>query len=118
MNGFITGRGRNGIKKAQIKSSPSETFLWSEESMWKMREANGGPVLSNYVLNDNALLVGNAVDSFGSFHKISKAKFSLQLPSTPGGYGEYNAGSVNALLLDGSCIVVTPQDSNKYRGRI
>ena len=117
MNGHITGRDRKGIKNSQIKSAPSETFLWSEESMWKMREANNGPILSNYVLNDNALLVGNAIDSFGSFHKISRAKFSLQLPPTPGGYGEYNTGSVNALLLDGSTIVVTPQDSNKYMGR-
>ncbi|MCF7954548.1 MAG: prepilin-type N-terminal cleavage/methylation domain-containing protein [Phycisphaerae bacterium] len=116
MNGFITGRDQKGIKKAQIKSSPSETFLWSEENMWKMKEADG-TILSNYVLNDNALLVGNAIDSFGSFHKVSKAKFSLQLPPTKGGFGVYNTGSVNALLLDGSNIVVTPQDSNKYRGR-
>lgn len=117
MNGFITGRNQEGIKKSQIKSPPSETFLWSEENMWKMREANGGPILSNYVLNDNALLVGNAVDSFGSFHKVSRKQFSRQLPPTPGGYGEYTTGSVNAILLDGSNIVVVPQDSNKYRGR-
>ena len=119
MNGYITGRDRDGIKKSQIKSSPSETFIWSEENMWKMKDADG-TILSNFVLNDNALLVGgagNAIDSFGSFHKVSKAKFSLQLPPTKGGYGVYNTGSVNAIMLDGTCIPVTPQDSIKYRGR-
>ena len=120
MNGFITGRDREGIKRSQIKSPPSETFLWSEESMWKMREANGGPILSNYVLNDNSLLIGTAsspIDSFGCFHKVSSKQFSAQLPTNRNGYGEYNTGSVNAVMLDGSNIIVTPQDSPRYRGR-
>lgn len=123
MNGFITGTDSKGVKRSQINSSPSETFLWSEENMWKMKDADGTTILSNYVLNDNALVVRffidatDPIDSFASFHKVSKAKFSGQLPETPDGYGVYNTGSANALLLDGSNIVVTPQDSHRYMGR-
>jgi prepilin-type N-terminal cleavage/methylation domain-containing protein len=109
----------DGTKKSRIKSPPSETFLWSEENMWKMKDADG-TIICDYAFNDTALLVwmGDPSDCFGSFHKISKRKFSAQVPATPGGYGIYNMGSVNALMVDGSCIAVTPQDSKRYRGRI
>ncbi len=109
------------LKKSQIASSPPQTFLWSEENMWLLRDKITGITYSNYVLNDNALLVGsasNAIDSFGSFHRISTAQLAAQMPTGDPPYGEYTDGSVNVLFLDGSLRVATPLESVKYQGRV
>lgn len=124
MNGTLRIKINNiemGVKRSQIRSSPSETFLWGEENMWYLKDP-AGTILSKYVLNDNALLhepnaSGFGRDIFGSFHKISVAKLTLQRPATSTDYGVYTVGSSNAILLDGSSVVVTPLDT-KYRGRV
>ncbi len=116
MNAYITTGRAKGTKKTEIKSSPSQTFLWAEENMWRMKDKSG-TILSNWVLNDNALLVGNAVDSFGSFHKISIRKYGSQMPKGTATHGTYTSGGVNALLMDGSSIYVTPEDSRQYMGK-
>ncbi len=121
MNGSLQSSDGEGVKKSQIASSPSQTFLWSEENMWLLKDKITGTTLSNYVLNDNALLVGdssNAIDSFGSFHKVSVGQLATQMPPGNSDYGEYTSGSVNVLLLDGSLTFSSPLESVKYRGRI
>jgi len=112
-------------KKSSVKSSPSRIFLWAEENMWRLQTRNSSGTLvtlSNYVLNDNALLVGTStapVDCFGSFHKVSLNQFALQLPVGGTDIGEYKkAGLVNVLMLDGSVMFVSPLDTINYKGVI
>jgi prepilin-type N-terminal cleavage/methylation domain-containing protein len=118
MNGILQNQdGDDGIKRSQIKSSPSETFLWGEENMWVMEDIDGNR-LSNYVLNDNALLMGSrGPDCFASFHGISIAKLAAQAPQGGSRFGVYTSGSSNAILLDGSLEVVTPPEI-KWRGEV
>jgi prepilin-type N-terminal cleavage/methylation domain-containing protein len=129
MNGNITPSVNNiqkGKKKSQIKSPPSNTFLWSEENMWCIKDSDtGNTTLSEYVLNDNSLLIqpgARVIDNFGSFHKVSVANFIDQMPPDGPGkqYGVYKSGGVNALLMDGSAVFVTPYDgqNKKYIGRL
>ena len=99
------------IRKSQLKS-PSQTFLWAEENMWTL---NG---LSNYVLNDNALLVGTGngvIDNFASFHKISSRKLSIQQETRQ---YESDTGVSNVLLLDGSLTWLTPEQVKDYVGKV
>jgi prepilin-type N-terminal cleavage/methylation domain-containing protein/prepilin-type processing-associated H-X9-DG protein len=97
-------------KKSQVVS-PSQTFLWAEENMWTLTG------LSTYVLNDNALLVGvnGPIDCFGSFHKISKGKLSIQQNTRR---YESGGGVANVLMVDGSLTWLTPEDSVRYRGKV
>jgi prepilin-type N-terminal cleavage/methylation domain-containing protein/prepilin-type processing-associated H-X9-DG protein len=121
MNGILKSSGGKALKKSQIVSSPSQTFLWSEENMWLLKDKITLTTLSEYVLNDNALLVGdasNVIDNFGSFHKVSTGQLAVQMPQGNSNYGEYIDGSVNVLFLDGSLTFATPLDSLKYRGRV
>jgi len=119
MNGIL-GDQRNfkGIKKSQIASSPSQTFLWGEENMWPLYDADGSTKLSRYVLNDTALLTPG--DCFGSFHKVSKGQLSAQMPQTARGYGTYNGGVSNVLMMDGSSASLSPAGGQtlQYAGRI
>jgi len=120
MNGHLTNGRPAGIKRSKIKSSPSETFLWSEENMWCIKKEDN-TLLSRFVLNDNALLInrGNPViDSFGSFHKISMGNYGTQMPEAGQTHGIYDSGGVNALMMDGSSMFATPEDSRRYMGRI
>jgi prepilin-type N-terminal cleavage/methylation domain-containing protein len=99
------------IKKNQLKS-PSQTFLWAEENMWTLEG------LSNYVLNDNALLVGTGnsiIDNFASFHKISSRKLSIQQDTRR---YESGTGVSNVLLLDGSVTWLTPEQVKDYVGKL
>ena len=121
MNGTLQSSDGDALKKSQIASSPSQTFLWSEENMWLLKDKITQVTLSEYVLNDNALLVGdasNAIDNFGSFHKVSTGQLAVQMPQGNSNYGEYTDGSVNVLFLDGSLTFATPLDGLKYRGRV
>ena len=111
MNARIFGNGR--VKRSQVKS-PSQTFLWAEENMWKLTG------LSNYVLNDNALLVGNpnnnqVIDNLSSFHKISKGKLAIQRDTRK---YESNTGVSNVLMVDGSIRWLTPEQGKKFVGEI
>ena len=86
--------------------------MWAEENMWKL---NG---LSNYVLNDNALLVGNGgsvIDNFASFHKIGRGQLSIQQETH-----EYKSGvGVSmVLLIDGSVVWLTPEQVKDYVGSL
>ena len=47
----MNGKFDEGMKKSQIISSPSQTFLWAEENMWKL-QTTANVHLSEYVLND------------------------------------------------------------------
>lgn len=116
MNGALQINNR-GVRRSQIRSSPSETFLWGEENMWLMEDTTGKR-LSNFVLNDNALVLGSrGPDCFASFHGISIAKLSAQAPQGSNKFGVYTSGSSNAILLDGSLEVVTPPNI-KLRGEV
>lgn len=119
MNGLL-GDQRNltGVKKSQVASAHSQTFLWAEENMWPLYDSNGTTKLSGYVLNDTALLTPG--DCFGSFHKVSKGQLSAQMPQNPRGYGVYNAGYSNVLMMDGSSSSLSPADGQtlQFAGRI
>jgi prepilin-type N-terminal cleavage/methylation domain-containing protein len=115
----VTGLER-GVRLANAKS-PSQMFLWSEENMWTLTcdryTTRGDGQLSSAVLNDTNLRVrikeATAGDCFGSFHKISKAKLSLQ--RTTNKY-EPGVGYSNVLLVDGSMTWLTPLDKDAYKG--
>ena len=100
-----------GGKKMGQTKSPSQTFLWAEENMWTL---NG---LANYVLNDNALWIepigsSQVRDNFGSFHKISKGKLSIQISGR-----DYESGVSNVLFLDGSNAFASPEDGPRFCGK-
>lgn len=118
MNGILSNG--TGLKRSQIGSSPSQTFLWAEENMWLLKTKTTPVVqLSTYVLNDNSLLPyfdvtsPANVDCFGGFHKISVGKLATQQSS-----GEYDGGVANVLFLDGSSTFATPLETRKYAGRL
>jgi type II secretory pathway pseudopilin PulG len=80
MNGML----QNGVKKSQIKSSPSQTFLWAEENKWRLQDKSGNR-LSDHVLNDNALLVAdvsssNALIVLPVFTKSLKRNYQFSSP--------------------------------------
>jgi prepilin-type N-terminal cleavage/methylation domain-containing protein len=111
MNGLFWTADGIGKKRSSILS-PSQTFLWAEENMWLLSG------LSNFILNDTGLLVRNGastiVDSFASFHKISKAQLSVQRTEN-----EYNGmGVSNVLMADGSLIWAAPDESHRYEGKV
>lgn len=117
MNGMLAFRqtGTTGVGKAQVGSSPSQTFLWAEENMWLLK-TQAGAKLSNEVLNDSALLPGqpdSPVDCIGSFHKIAQTKLSLQQST-----GVYDSGVANVLFLDGSLAYASPLDTYRYAGKL
>lgn len=124
MNGILFDQvAQDGVRKSQIRSSPAITFLWAEENMWKLQDQSGA-ALSEFILNDNALLAffsgdpTSIVDCFGSFHKISVNQLSSQQPGGAGGYGIYNKGVSNVLFMDGSLTVATPLEIKRYAGRL
>jgi len=96
------------LKKTQV-ASPAQTFIWAEENMWLLND------LSDWVLNDNALHASadpaNPIDCFGSFHKISMAQLNIQQNTH-----EYEMGTSNVLMLDGTMHVLTPPETYLYRG--
>jgi prepilin-type N-terminal cleavage/methylation domain-containing protein/prepilin-type processing-associated H-X9-DG protein len=118
MNGtlFLDSSGNErAVKRGQI-ASPSQTFLWAEENMWKLKDQMG-VILSNYVLNDNALCADGR-DCFASYHKISTAQLNVQQPVTSGGFGVYNTGEANVLMVDGSSAFLPPTETKNYAGKI
>jgi prepilin-type N-terminal cleavage/methylation domain-containing protein/prepilin-type processing-associated H-X9-DG protein len=117
MNRVFRINNTTSAKKTAVRS-PSETFLWAEENMWTLRSSDSSRRLSNFVLNDNSLLVKedgtvDGTDCFGSYHKISKGKRSIQQQGHI-----YNGGVANVLMADGSLTWVSPEDTWKYRGSL
>jgi prepilin-type N-terminal cleavage/methylation domain-containing protein len=104
-----------GVLKMSGVRTPARTFYFAEENMWVMNTSqtdyNGQRYrenISKAVLNDNALLArwtpnNNASydDAFATFH------------SPPG--GDYNEGTGNAVMLDGSVESVRPQDQGTFK---
>ena len=113
MNGtlFLDSSGASRpVRKSQV-ACPSQTFIWSEENMWRLRDSAGGAI-SNYVLNDNALCADGR-DSFAIYHKISTRQLEIQRDTNL-----YNMGEANVLLVDGSIKFLPPTESIKYAGRL
>ena len=111
---FLTSGGVSARKSAV--SSPSQTFLWAEENMWTLKGTIDNPSmrLSNFVLNDNSLLVSDqGTDCFASYHKVSKAQLSLQQSDRL-----YNGGVANLLMCDGSLAWASPEDTLRYKGDV
>jgi prepilin-type N-terminal cleavage/methylation domain-containing protein len=110
------------VRMTKIKS-PSQTFLWSEENMWLLTcpeyTVRGDNRLSSAVLNDTNLRVRinepTAGDCFGSYHRISKGKLSVQRETNVYEPGE---GYSNVLLVDGSMTWLTPLDKDAYKGKV
>jgi len=71
------------VLETQVRH-PAKIFLFSEENVWLI------PGLSDYVLNDNNLLVGpegDPIDSFATYHNVSSSRL--------------NEGSANLVFVDG-----------------
>jgi prepilin-type N-terminal cleavage/methylation domain-containing protein len=104
-----------GVAKASEVNSPAGTFFFGEENTWQMNTGaptwNGEPydiTISRATLNDTALLtrfnkndLNAANDAFGTFH------------SPPN--GDYNLGTTNAVMLDGSITAVSPYNDGTFR---
>lgn len=98
--GYVAQFG-NIAKLGKVRG-PSEVFFFAEENPWTIEDISGA------VLNDTALLAksepdnpDNFADAFATFH------------SAPG--GNYNEGSGNAVMLDGSVETVKPQNGATFR---
>lgn len=98
--GYVAKFG-NIAKLGKVRG-PSEVFFFAEENPWKIEN------ISDAVLNDTALLarsdpsdLSDYDDAFATFH------------SPPG--SNYNKGSSNAVMLDGSVVTVKPQDGATFR---
>jgi len=114
-NAYLGNDFFGGVLKMSGVSAPARTFYFAEENMWVMNKSqpdyNGqryGENISGAVLNDTALLARtepkNAADyddAFATFH------------SPPG--GDYNEGTGNAVMLDGSVESVTPHDQGTFK---
>lgn len=115
MNGSLRFIRSDGTEQSMRKSSirrPSETFLWGEENMWKLKG------YSNYVLNDNALCISSSsIDCLASFHRTSPSQVAKQTQFISGNAGEYDGSGVsNLLMADGSISQGGPDDGMELRG--
>ena len=101
-----------GVLKMSGVRAPARTFYFAEENMWVINNtAAGGSYrenISRAVLNDTSLLARwtptsktSYDDAFATFH------------SPPG--GDYNEGTGNAVMLDGSVESVQPHDQGTFR---
>ncbi len=120
MNGLLgTAPGPNGnrgvLRRPQV-SRPTQTFFFAEENMWPT------PGLTNYVLNDNSLIVrwetdwpldsppSTFTDAFGYFHNSPRLDLIIgkswsQIKDDPG------VGNINAVFVDGHVQKAKPVDS-------
>ncbi len=120
MNGLLGtapgSSGNRGVLKRTEVSRPTQTFFFSEENMW----ATSG--LTNYVLNDNSLIViwnttssldsppSAFTDAFGYFHNSPRLSLIVgkswdQIKDNP------SLGNVNAVFVDGHVQKVRSEDS-------
>lgn len=96
MNAYLGGwRGGDtntsgGIVREIEVRHPAEIFCFSEENTWKI------PGLSDFVINDNNLLVGPAgdpIDCFATYHNVSSVR--------------RNEGSGNLLFVDSHVDIIS-----------
>jgi hypothetical protein len=113
--GFVNETPSWGVLKVSQVTTPARTFYFAEENMWLMNTSapdyNGNKYrenISKAVLNDNALLArwtptskASYDDAFATFH------------SPPG--GDYNEGTGNAVMLDGSVESVQPHEQGTFK---
>lgn len=113
--GYVNTNPQFGVLKSTQVSAPARTFYFAEENMWVMNTTRpsytGQPYrenISDAVLNDNALLArwtpsnqNDYDDAFATFH------------SPPG--GDYNEGTGNAVMMDGSVESVSPHDQGTFK---
>jgi len=114
MNGLL-GESYGALRRSEV-NRPTQTFFFAEENMWRT------PGLTNFVLNDNSLIViwnttspldsppSAFTDAFGYFHNSPRldmiiGKTWAQIKDDPG------IGNVNAVFVDGHVQKVKPQDS-------
>jgi prepilin-type N-terminal cleavage/methylation domain-containing protein len=106
-----------GVTKASEVKSPARTFVFGEENPWQMNTSaatptwNGQPYdfnISHETLNDTALVTRTSKndlsatnDAFATFH------------SPPG--GDYNEGTSNVVMMDGSIEAVQPFNDGTFR---
>ena len=108
-NAYLGSEVFEGVLKMSQVRAPARTFYFAEENMWTLNIAGGyRENLSTAVLNDTALLARTSVDNaadyddcFATFH------------SPPG--GDYNEGTGNAVMLDGSVNSVKPHEKATFR---
>jgi prepilin-type N-terminal cleavage/methylation domain-containing protein len=103
------------VSKASEVKSPARTFVFGEENPWQMNTSqptwNGEPydiMISGATLNDTALVtrltktnVNSFNDAFATFH------------SPPA--GDYNEGTSNVVMMDGSIEAVQPFNDGTFR---
>ena len=116
MNGLLGREYPGGVLKRSEVSRPTQTFFFSEENMWTT------PGLTNFVLNDNSLIViwnttsplnsppSSFTDAFGYFHNAPRLDMTIgkswsQIKDDPG------VGNVNAVFVDGHVQAVMSVDS-------
>lgn len=101
-----------GVFKMSGVRTPARTFYFAEENMWVINSTSlGGGYrenLSSAVLNDTALLArtestnpNDYDDCFATFHSPPRH--------------DYNEGTGNAVMLDGSVESVRPQDQGTFK---
>lgn len=111
-NAYLGADDFEGVFKVSDVRVPARTFYFAEENMWVINtSAEGGNYnedISSDVLNDNALLARvypqvptDYADAFATFH-------------SPRG-GDYNEGTGNAVMLDGSVETVSPKNQGTFR---
>jgi prepilin-type N-terminal cleavage/methylation domain-containing protein len=101
-------------KSSEVKS-PARTFVFGEENPWQMNTSqptwNGQPydiMISRATLNDTALVTRLSKtdmsaynDAFATFHSPPK--------------GDYNEGTSNVVMMDGSIDAVQPFNDGTFR---
>ena len=122
MNGLLGRSYPNGVLKRSEVNRPMHTFFFAEENMWTT------PGLTNFVLNDNSLIVkwdttspldsppSSFTDAFGYFH--NSPHLGLIIDSLIIGGKDWDdikddrgLGNVNAVFVDGHLQKVRPHDS-------
>lgn len=113
MNGLL-GETYGALKRSEVKR-PTQCFFFAEENMWTT------PGLTNYVLNDNSLIViwnttspldsppSSFTDAFGYFHNSPRLELYMGKPWSQL-EGE-DIGNINAVFVDGHVQAAVPQDS-------
>lgn len=84
MNAFVGQDHFGGVVRESQVHQPAEVFCFSEENTWLIEG------LSEYVINDNNLLVGEAgdpIDCFATYHNVTTAR--------------RDHGSANLVFVDG-----------------
>jgi len=119
MNGLLGRAYPDGVLKRSEVNRPTQTFFFAEENMWTT------PGLTNFVLNDNSLIViwdttspldsppSAFTDAFGYFHNSHHLELIIgknwnQIK------GDRGIGNINAVFVDGHVQKAGPHDSYRF----